>query len=306
MNATLWVIWSAGTIAALFAGLAIGSHFPARHLLDAKYWDGRRDEAKVVDHFREQALDRAWREGYEKGCDDELASCAPCEHEPLARGAGGTHPPVTTAPCSGDAARMAPKGDSPGPGTCPCCGKHLRDQRWGDDAPFCWDCGLYARDPAADCDNEDHKPAVDFVFVPANSVLSPIFDDLATSWPQLATPLASPPGGVAPEPSAPVLAPARNGHDPGAEDKPPGSAHAPVWISGGKEIGPEVKPPGPETCPPISEQTGPLEGTGPGPDPLFSALDDAELFAWAQFELRHVLEQAAEPFGLTPWKETTR
>lgn len=42
-------------------------------------------------------------------------------------------------------------------GRCACCGQPVYPTPHGDDAPFCWDCGLYLGDPAEDCDNEDHR-----------------------------------------------------------------------------------------------------------------------------------------------------
>lgn len=251
MNATLWVIWSAVTIAALFAGLAIGSHLPARHLLDAKYWDGRRDEAKVIDRFREQALDRAWREGYEKGCNDELASCAPCEHEPLARGAGPTVP-VTTTPCPSENVPL--KGDSPGPPPVT-----IYDQLAADFA---------ARHAESHADGELYEMAHSERFRPT-------------------TPLASPPGGVAPEPSAPVLAPVTRRDDPGAEVKPPA---------------------------PVLDETAPSGPSGAGADPwqeivaanqeVWEPFTDTDVFRRISGDLDALRSALSAPVQLPPWKDS--
>ena len=48
---------------------------------------------------------------------------------------------------------------------CPCCQQELAPTL--DDAPFCWDCGLYERDDPAECDAEDHPlRTVDMLCVP--------------------------------------------------------------------------------------------------------------------------------------------
>lgn len=236
MNATLWVIWIALAVLLFCVGLTIGSQcFPS-----------------------EQRLDGAWRDGYERGCDDELASCAPCDRP---------HAPPWDDTADALAERAAPYYE-----------------------PLVRADGNVYGVPILD--------APDFVFVPANPGPPPatIFDDLITCWPQLATPLDSPPGGVAPEPSAPAP-----GTVMGAGPDNPGS-----W-----QPGAEVKPPAPELAPGRD-----VPGHDPGagaeftltqaladPDPIFGALDDTGVFALIEFELRHLKVLAAEGFKLTPWKE---
>lgn len=205
MNATLWVIWL--SLLTLFgsAGLHLGGHvrfFISAPVLDEVWRDGyeqcQEDWEKVPPRKVPDDRPDDWPEGPPDWHDtaDHLAELARPHYEPLARGAGAELPPVTTASCSGEDNQVTLKGDSPGPGRFLAAAQYIEGRADGT---------VYG---------VPIPGAPDFVFVPANPgpMPSPIFDELLAlgfnapgfrPLMQLATPLASPPGGVAPEPPAP-------------------------------------------------------------------------------------------------------
>lgn len=302
MNATLWVIWIALAVLLFCVGLTIGSQcFPS-----------------------EQRLDGAWRDGYERGCGDELASCAPCDrphaaeppwddtadglagraapyYEPLARGAGGTHPPVTTAPCSGEDghSHAALKGDSPGPGLPAPVGCH-----W----PDCADSGA--------CDFRGQQCAADAVFVPARR--GPAQDFVAaaaTIYDQLVSDLGrrSPFADESLDLRLPA-APLQRGD--GASPSAPAHSDPLHQATASQPAGAEAKPPGPAMVP--GEMPGrPLavtETAGPGADPwqeivaanqeVWEPFTDTDVFTRIGNDLEALRSALSAPVQLPPWKDS--